>query len=71
MEDVFTPQAQAKWDAVPPSVQNKLLANVWCTHCSSETTIINYRGKVSGKQLVLTGECITCHGEVARVIEEV
>jgi len=46
-----------------------LLGNVWCSHCSGETTIINYKGKVAKGNLILEGDCKECRGPVTRFIE--
>ncbi len=69
MNDKFTAPAKAKWDSIPPQIQKKLLKNVWCTKCAGVTTIKNFKGEIDEGDLILTGTCITCDGQVVRVIE--
>jgi hypothetical protein len=69
MSGEFTGKAKAMWDAIPPQFQERLLNNVWCVHCSGVTTITNFKGHVEKGDLILTGQCVTCGGKVARLIE--
>jgi hypothetical protein len=69
MSGKFTSQAQAMWDAIPPPFQEKILTHVWCVHCAKATTITNFSGRVEKGDLILTGQCVTCGGTVARLIE--
>jgi hypothetical protein len=69
MSGEFTGKAKAMWDAIPPQFQEKILTNVWCVHCSKATTITNFSGRVEKGDLILTGQCVTCGGKVARLIE--
>ena len=69
MSSEFTAKAKALWDSIPLSIQDQLLNNVWCAHCSDITTITDFRGTVEEGDLVLTGSCVKCGGSVARVIE--
>lgn len=65
----FTPQARQLWENVPAYIRPKLLSNVYCGECRSETTILNYSGSVKHGLLVLEGSCQQCGSEVARVID--
>lgn len=65
----FTPQALKFWEAIPGETRQRLLRNVWCAHCSRETTITQFTGRIQRGDLILTGQCNKCQGEVARVIE--
>lgn len=67
----FTSEARQKWDAIPQHFRQTILDNVWCSHCRHETAITNFSGKIEGGVLVLRGSCVTCGGEVARVLEEI
>ena len=69
MNDKFTPEALSSWNKIPPSIQEKLISNVWCGKCKGVTTIIDFGGQVTKGDLVLTGVCKTCGSKVARVIE--
>jgi hypothetical protein len=69
MSDKFTGKAKAIWDAIPPQAQERILNNVWCVHCSKGTTITDFKGSVEKGDLILTGQCVTCGGKVARLIE--
>ncbi len=65
----FTPTARHRWESIPARIRPKLLANVWCSHCRGEVTIKNFNGTMEGADLLLVGQCSTCDGEVARVVE--
>lgn len=65
----FTEPARRRWNAVPADIRQRLLSNVWCAHCSDETTVTDVAGNIRRGDLVLTGRCGRCGGEVARVIE--
>jgi hypothetical protein len=65
----FTPQALKQWEAIPGEIRQRLLRNVWCAHCSKEVTITHFTGRIQRGDLILTGHCNKCQGEVARVIE--
>lgn len=65
----FTPQALKHWEAIPGEIRQRLLRNVWCAHCSKEVTITHFTGRIQRGDLILTGHCNKCQGEVARVIE--
>lgn len=65
----FTPQALKFWEAIPGETRQRLLRNVWCAHCSKETTITQFTGRIQRGDLILSGQCNKCQGEVARVIE--
>ena len=68
-EDTFTPKAKNIWRAIPGEAQLKILNTVWCTQCRNMTGITNITARVDSGMLVLTGKCIRCSGDVARVIE--
>ena len=65
----FTTEAQTVWNSIPPQMQERLLCNVWCTHCSGVTTISEFTGEVENGDLILRGSCASCGGNVARVVE--
>lgn len=65
----FTEPARRRWSTIPANIRQRLLSNVWCAHCSGETTIIDVAGRIERGNLLLTGRCARCRGEVARVIE--
>jgi hypothetical protein len=65
----FSQPARAFWEAIPERQRHTLLANVWCARCQSETTIVDYRGRLESGDLILEGRCMTCGGGVTRLIE--
>jgi hypothetical protein len=69
MQPPFTPAAQLLWDAIPPHFQERVLQNVSCPHCDAMTTMTEFTGELHGRSLVLRGTCVTCRGNVARVLE--
>lgn len=67
----FTLPARLRWESIPALLRQRLLANVWCGACRHEVTITNFSGAIKGGELLLVGKCAECHGDVARVIEDV
>ena len=65
----LTPAAAALWQKIPAWAQTKLLANVWCSHCTRVTAITDFSGEVVSGDLVLTGACPVCGATVKRLIE--
>lgn len=65
----FTKPARQRWESIPADIRQRLLSNVWCGQCRSETTITHFSGTIKGGDLLLVGKCAACHGDVARVIE--
>ncbi len=65
----FTKPARQRWESIPADIRQRLLSNVWCAHCSRETTITDFTGTLKGGDLLLVGKCAECQGDVARVIE--
>jgi hypothetical protein len=65
----FTKPARQRWESITAHVRQRLLSNVWCGQCRSETTITHFSGTIKGGNLLLVGQCAACHGNVARVIE--
>lgn len=65
----FSTPAAKVWAAIPPPSRKLLLSNVWCGKCGGTTTIINFRGSINSRDLLLEGSCACCGGKVARVIE--
>jgi hypothetical protein len=65
----FTKPARQRWESIPAEIRQRILSNVWCGHCRSETTITHFSGSIKGGDLLLVGQCAICHSDVARVIE--
>ena len=65
----FTAPAAKLWAAIPADYKKVLLSNVWCGNCRHEVTIKNFAGTVKSRDLLLIGQCSTCNGDVARLIE--
>jgi len=65
----FTPQALKFWEAIPGETRQRLLRNVWCGDCGTSVTITHFTGRIERGDLILTGQCNKCQGEVARVVE--
>ena len=40
----FTKPARQRWESTPADIRQRLSSNVWCGHCSHETTITNFTG---------------------------
>lgn len=65
----FSTQAAKLWNAIPADTRRLLLANVYCGKCCGAVSITNAVGAVKGGDLILTGNCAVCGGDVARHIE--
>ncbi len=65
----FTGPADKLWAAIPGGTRKLLLANVWCSKCGHEVTILNFTGVVKSRDLLLVGKCSECRSDVARLIE--
>jgi len=48
-----TKPARAFWEAIPEQQRHAHLANVWRTKCTSETTIVDYHGRLESGDLIL------------------
>lgn len=67
----FSPRAVAAWNRIPPVIRVRLLNNFWCGTCLGEASVELKGGVVSGGNLILRGNCTTCGGEIARLVEGV
>lgn len=65
----MTSTAKRKWDTISPELQSLYLENVWCVHCGSGTTMINFTAKTQSRDIVLHGQCKACGKDVARYLE--
>ncbi len=61
--------ALRKWSKLDRAIQNRLLANVFCTDCFA-TTAIDYEVVSSGEGILIKGKCKKCGQDVTRVVEE-
>ena len=67
--DHFTPKAALLWSTVSKFAQEDILKNVFCRNCRKAVEITDVSGLVANDILIVTGECKTCHGPVARLVE--
>lgn len=65
----FTPEAKEKWDKLPKEPIFEILKNHYCLHCSEEREMQLTAVETIQCDLLLTGICKTCGGEMKRVIE--
>lgn len=65
----FTPTAHEIWNCLDPQMRVRLMNNVFCGNCKSETGIGYVSGVVEKGNLILRGVCTKCGGSVARLIE--
>ncbi|PRO66200.1 hypothetical protein C6I21_05190 [Alkalicoccus urumqiensis] len=64
-------EAYKKWTAIPKESRKKIMSNVYCVNCSDAVTITNFTVKNDAYGILLKGECRTCGGRVARLVEMV
>lgn len=65
----FSQDAMNLWNKIPSDIQNKLLSNVFCSHCKKVVTIVDFSAKMLDGNLLLAGKCKTCNNKVSRLIE--
>jgi len=65
----FTPQAAKLWDTLTEESKLILLTHVICSRCRHVVTIKNFAGTVISGDLLLSGKCAECNGDVARLVE--
>lgn len=65
----FSSEAEIRWGTIPKQIQKNILDNVWCSHCSHQTTLILESAKMERKDLILRGTCKVCGKSVCRVVE--
>jgi hypothetical protein len=65
----FTTAAQKFWCNLEPRVRIRLLNNVFCFSCKSETGIGNISSSIEKGNLILKGICTKCCAPVVRLIE--
>lgn len=59
---------EEKWGSISGEFQQKILENIWCVKCGV-TTMKDYTMENEQPDIVLTGKCVKCGGEVARLVE--
>ena len=64
-----TQKVLAVWEQIPPHFRVKLLNNAYCTQCRGVTSIADSSVTMVDKCLLIKGICVTCHGHVARLVE--
>jgi hypothetical protein len=62
-------KANAKWDALPQSVRDTILATVWCSQCMKTTTLAEPEYQLINDGLIVNGKCTACGGTVGRYLE--
>ncbi len=65
----FTPQARRLWEALEESERRSVLSNVWCPVCMQTGEIASYQGRVVQGDVVLSGVCSCCGGDVSSLVE--
>lgn len=65
----FSAVAQRIWSSIDAGMQIRILNNVWCSNCRGSCAMELLEGRVRRGELVLSGRCVTCGGNVARVVE--
>lgn len=69
VEPRFTGPALRFWNAIEAGIRVRLLNNVWCSCCVATSSMQLIEGRVKRGDLVLSGRCIRCGEDVARVVE--
>ena len=65
----FSKDAMKQQNKIPSDIQNKLLSNVFCSHCKQAVTIVDFSAQVLDGNLLFAGKCKTCNNKVSRLIE--
>lgn len=61
--------ANEQWLSIPKDIRKMLVENVFCSTCKDAVEIVNYIIVPNKFGIVLQGNCRTCNGPVARVVE--
>ena len=65
----FTSDALNRFRDIPKYIMKQMLESVFCPVCGNGTTIIDFRGRMKGCDLILIGKCKKCWGDVERLID--
>lgn len=65
----FNKKAMQKFNQIPDDIKSKILSNVYCSNCEDTVKIVDFEATIDKNDLVLTGKCNKCSGEVNRLIE--
>ena len=65
----FTPEAKEKWDKLPKEPIFDILNDHYCPHCKTGRKMQLTAVETIQCDLLLSGTCKTCDGEMKRVIE--
>jgi hypothetical protein len=69
MKDMPTsPEAMSRWGAIPEEARQRILANTWCPHCLTETSMKLESLEMKGDCILLGGTCPRCGKPVARIV---
>lgn len=66
----FDKKAMQKFNQIPDDVKSKILSNVYCSSCKDAVKVVDFTATIDGADLLLSGKCERCSGEVARLIED-
>jgi hypothetical protein len=61
--------AELQWSALSAEVRERILDNVWCSHCRDAVRIVNYAVLSKPGGIILDGICATCGNRVRRFVE--
>jgi len=64
----FTPDALNRFHEIPKYMMKQIIESVFCPECGAGTTIIDFSGKMINSDLILTGRCKKCWGEIERLV---
>ena len=65
----FSLEAAKIWEEIPVEFREKILENVFCSHCRDSVRMVDYSGSVVSGDLLLKGNCAICDHVVARLVE--
>jgi len=67
--DQSSPDAAILWSSVSSDGRERILNAVGCASCRGGVKMIDFKGEAHNGDLILTGKCAKCGGEVVRRIE--
>jgi hypothetical protein len=68
LKNPFSAEAEKRWNKIDKSIQKEISKNVWCSYCSSASTILLESAKMEHNDLILNGNCKVCGNEICRVV---
>jgi len=68
-ESTFTLPARRRWELLPAAARQAITNAAWCVSCAKTRAMLVKGGSIVRGDLVLSGNCSRCGGEMGRLVE--